>query len=85
MPTDMDATTLPQFSSSLISSSSFIGEVNITDDSLRGEWSMTIPLGGTYSVQVSADSELTFITNLFRVDPSSTYGFSAIEGVASEG
>ena len=83
--TGVNVSTLPQFSSSLISASSYIAEVNITDDSLRGEWTVSFQSGGSYTLQIYGNSELSFTADLFRMDSSNAYGFSKIEGKPSQG
>lgn len=77
--------TLPEFSSSLISSSSYIAQVNISSDSLRGRWTVMLQSAGSYTIQVFGISELSFSSDLYRVDSSSTYGFTKINGRPSQG
>jgi hypothetical protein len=79
-PTGVDATSLDQFSVSLQSSSSFIATLNITSKSLLGEWQISPLLDNYYDVVVYAISDLSFSSDLFAVDPFSTYGFSAVVG-----
>ena len=64
---------------------SYIAQINITDDSLRGEWALLIQSQGSYSIQVFGISELRFSEDLYVVDSSNAYGFSKIEGRPSQG
>lgn len=83
--TGIEASSLTQFTSSLDSTTSYIVQINITNDSLRGEWTVVILSQGSYSIQVFGNSELSFSADLYNVDSSNAYGFSKIEGRPSQG
>ena len=59
--------------------------INVTDDSLRGEWRLKITSQGTYSVLVLGSSDVIFSEELFIPDPTSTYGITAISGRPFQG
>ena len=64
----------------LQSSSSFIATINITDSSLWGVWQISVPRNYYYSITVSATSDLSFLSDLFKSDPFNSYGFSTVVG-----
>ena len=76
---------LAQYSTSLVSTTAFIAQINVTDNSLRGEWRIVIQSQGSYSIQVLGSSELSFTEELYQIDSSSTFGFSRIDGRPSQG
>lgn len=76
---------MPQYSTSLVSTTSYIAQINVTDDSLRGEWRIVIRSQGSYSIQVLGSSELSFSEDLFSIDTTSIYGFSEIDGRPLQG
>ena len=78
-------TSLAQYTSSLNTATSYISNINITDDFLRGEWTIRIQSQGSYSISVLGNTELSFSSELFKIDPSNTYGFSQLEGKPSQG
>lgn len=78
--TGAPASSLLQYSVSLQSFSTFIATLNINSTSLRGEWKMMLAEGNTYDVVIYAISDLSFSSKLFRFDPTSSFGFSAIVG-----
>ena len=83
--TGFDPSNLTQYSTSLVSSAAFIAQINVTDDSLRGEWRIMIQSQGSYSIQVLGSSELSFTEELYRIDSSNSLGFSRINGRPSKG
>ena len=78
--TGLNPSTLPQFSTSLVSSTSYIAQVNVTDNSLRGQWRVRVQSQGPYSILVFGSSELSINEDLYRIDDSNTFGFSKIDG-----
>ena len=81
----IDANNLTQFLVSISTTNLYMANINITDNTLRGNWTVTLVTQGYYSIQVSAISDLTISSDLFNLDSSNTYGFSLIEGRPTEG
>lgn len=80
-----DQSDLAQYSTSLVSSTSHIAHINITDNSLRGEWKVIIQSQGTYTFQALGSSGLRFSEVLFNIDTSSRHGFKKIDGRPTQG
>ena len=80
-----NANTLLQYSTSLDTPTSYIANINITDNSLRGKWTITLRSQGSYSIQVLGTTELSFSNELYKIDPTNTYGFSKIDGKPTQG
>ena len=76
---------MQQYSTSLVSTTSYIAHINVTDDSLRGEWTVMIQSEGSYSIQVFGSSELIFSENLFTIDSSGASRFREIDGKPLQG
>ena len=83
--TGVDATTLPQYTSTLSSMTLYIASINTTDSSLRGKWRLVLQSRGAYSIQVMATSDLTFSLTLFQRDSTNDYGVSEVNGKSLEG
>ena len=62
-----------------------MAHINITDNTLRGNWTVTLLTQGYYSIHVSAISDLTISSDLYNLDSTNTYGFSRIDGRPTEG
>ncbi len=73
---------LAQYSTSLVSTTSYIAHINVTDDSLRGEWTVMIQSDGSYSIQVFGSTSASFSEHLFSLAPS---GLITIDGKPSQG
>lgn len=72
-----------EYEVSLISQTAYIASINITDDTLRGMWTMVLQSQGSYSIQILGNTELQFTSTLYKIDPSNVYGFSTLEGKPS--
>lgn len=70
---------------SLLSQTLFIASINITDDLIRGNWSLTVRSQGLYSVQVLGVSNETVSSEIYEVDNSSIYGYVNINGKPLQG
>ena len=77
--TGVSATNLEHYSVTLQSSSLYIATINITSESLYGEWIISLAVG-SYDVTIHAISDLSFTVDLLAFDPTSTYGFSTVVG-----
>ena len=66
----MSADRIPQYSSSLNTDTSYIATINITEDALCGPWGITIESQGSFTVQVSGNSELIISTRIFSSNPN---------------
>ena len=44
-----------------------------------------VVLSGPYTVRIAAITDLTFKYTLYKLDPSSNYGFTTVEGNPQEG
>ena len=71
---------MTQFTVTISTTNLYMANINITDDSLRGNWTITLVTQGYYSIQVSAISDLSISSDLYNLDSTNTYGFSRIEG-----
>ena len=74
----VQATSLDQYSVSLQTLSTFIATLNINSSDLLGEWQISFSYAS--DIVVYAISDLSFSTKLFALDPTSSYGFSAVDG-----
>lgn len=81
----IDANSLGQFSVSISTTNLYMANINITNNTLRGNWTVTLTAQGYYSIQVSAISELTISSDLYNLDSTNNFGFSRIEGRPTEG
>ena len=71
---------MTQFTVIISTTNLYMASINITDDSLRGNWTITLVTQGYYTIQVSAISDLTISSDLYNLDSTNLYGFSRIEG-----
>ena len=76
----INANNMTQFTVTISTTNLYMANINITDDSLRGNWTITLVTQGYYSIQVSAISDLSISSDLYNLDSTNTYGFSTIEG-----
>ena len=82
----IDANDLPQYSVISPSASNlYLASINITNNTLRGNWIVTLATQGYYSIQVSAISDLSFSSDIYDSDTTNDYGFSRIDGRPSQG
>ena len=82
----IDANDLPQYSVISPSASNlYLANINITNNTLRGNWTVTLATQGYYSIQVSAISDLSFSSDIYDSDATNDYGFSRIDGRPSQG
>ena len=70
---------------SVQTSETFVAMVNVSDSSLYGEWQLSLTSFGSYSIRITAVSDLDFTYTLFRLDPTSSLGFVSFEGNPLEG
>ena len=63
----------------------YIAIVNVSDSSLYGEWQLNISSFGSYSIRITAVSDLDFTNTLYRPDPTADFGFVSFEGNPLEG
>lgn len=74
------------YSVSLQSFTSYIATINVSDSVLYGVWQLNLTVfSGPYTVRIAAITNLTFDYTLYRIDPSSNYGFTTVEGNPREG
>ena len=74
------------YSVSLQSFTSYIATINVSDSALYGEWQLNLTVySGPYTVRIAAITNLTFEYTLYRIDPSSSYGITTIEGNPQQG
>lgn len=81
----LDASDMAQYSTSLSSSTSHIAHINVTDDSLRGEWIVIIQSQGTYNTEVLGSGGLSFSQALFKDDTSGRHGIKKVDGRPLQG
>ena len=81
----MDADSLAQYSVTLNTSSLLMANINVTENNLRGNWTLAISTSGFYSIKVLVTSESMISSDLYNYDPTNPYGFSIIDGRPSNG
>ncbi len=60
---------------------SYVAIVNVSESSLLGQWQLRLrTYGGPYTIRITAVSDLDFVYTLYRLDPSSNFGFVSFEG-----
>ena len=77
-------TNIKDYSTSLISSTVYVGQVNVNPN-LHGNWKTVIQSQGSYNIKVLGNRDTCISENLYQLDSSSMYGFSNIEGKVSQG
>ena len=80
-----DPSNLEQFSTSLVSTTSYIAHISVTDDSLHGAWTVMIQSEGSYNIQVFGSSEQSFSEDFFTIDSSSPSRFRELDGKPLQG
>ena len=70
---------------SVQTSETFVAMVNVSDSSLYGEWQLSLTSFGSYSIRITAVSDLDFTYTLYRLDTTSNFGFVSFEGNPLEG
>ena len=63
----------------------YLAIVNVSDSSLYGEWQLNITSVGSYNIRITAASDLDFTYTLYRLDPTSNFGFASLEQNPLEG
>ena len=63
----------------------YLASINITNNALRGNWTITLATQGYYSIQVSAISDLSISSDIYDADVTNDYGFSSIDGRPLQG
>ena len=82
----LSALSLRQTTFFVAEADSVTAEVSIDDDSLRGEWMITIislsASTSTFSIQILADSDITFTTDVYNREGTQLngYGFFVQQG-----
>ena len=84
-PTGVDANSLAQYTVTLNTPTLLMANINVTDNNLRGSWTLAISTRGFYSIKVSVTSESMISSSLYTYDPTNSYGFSTIDGRPSNG
>ncbi len=80
------ASEIPQYSISLNTQTTYISQLNVNNDSLRGNWTIMVEsLSGSHSIQVFGISNLQVTQNIYQIDLNSTIGFSELEGKPIQG
>ena len=64
---------------------SFIANVNISNNTLFGVWTLNFSSIASHSIQISAISSLKFLYKFYQFDPQSHFGFSNLEGNPTPG
>ena len=83
--TDAGALGSGVFQVSVQTSETYIAIVNVSDSSLYGEWQLSLTSSGSYSIRITAVSDLDFTYTLYRLDPTSNFGFVSFAGNPLEG
>lgn len=73
------------FQVSVQTSETYVATVNVSDSSLYGEWQLSLTSSGSYNIRITAVSDLDFTYTLYRVNPTSNFGFMSFEGNPLEG
>ena len=84
----IDAIDLSQYSVMSINATDFyLASINITNNTLRGNWTITLTTQGYYSIQVTTISDLSISSDIYQYDADVTndYGFSRINGRPLQG
>lgn len=81
----ISATSRQEYTISLNTAASYVSQLNVTSNALRGNWTITIQSQGSYSIQVQGISEVTIAREYYQVDSSSVYGFSSFTGKPLQG
>ena len=82
----IDANDLPEYLVVLTDATNlYLASINVTNNTLRGNWTLTIATQGYYSIQVSAISDLSISSDIYDPDATNDYGFSSIDGRPSQG
>ena len=81
----LNSNNLTQYSTVLVSATSYFAQINVTNDSLYGEWRIRIQSQGFYSIYVWGRSELSVAEEIYAIDSSNAYGYSSIEGRPLQG
>ena len=77
---------MPQYSVvSTDATNLYLASINVTNNTLRGNWTLTLATQGYYSIQVSAISDLSISSDIYDPDATNDYGFSSIDGRPSQG
>jgi len=63
----------------------YIAHIDLTNNSLFGEWLIMIQSQGPYNIQVLGSSEVSFYERFYSIDASNVYRFSKIEGKPLQG
>ena len=83
----MDSGTLDSdvYQVSVQTSETYVAMVNVSDSSLYGEWQLNLTSSGSYSIRITAVSDLDFTYTPYRLNPTSNFGFVSFEGNPLEG
>lgn len=76
---------MPQYLLLVSSSTLHISNINVTDNTLRGKWKLTIQSGGLYDIQIKAASDLTFSVTFYGNDSSNDHETSKVDGKPLQG